>query len=421
LTCVAGRGDIAIPAGLEFTGPGLSFPSFIRPMQSTVSSPTARVPKHLVLVTHEFHPHRGGIAVFAAEMARAAKQLDFEVEVWAPALPAGGSDSQWPFPVRRLPLAGNHSLLSQWRMARELLAHRQRLESATLYIPEPGPFLSMLLLQYFDTLRPAGLVLTFHGSEIQRLASRRLLRWSTTHLLQKATCISVVSVFARDLLQQHFPESAGKVVITPGALRTDLPLATDPGARKNSRIIVLTVARLNPRKGQLQVINALKALPPAQQVQLEYWVVGAHSKDNYASLLAKAAANANFPVRFLGDIPDGKLGQIYRQADIFAMTSMPYKQSVEGFGLVYLEAGAHGLPVVANNIGGVPEAVAHGVNGLLVEPCDGVALAAAFSRLIADPGLRRKLGEAGRARARQTSWLDSARALFGPSRSALPT
>ena len=383
-------------------------------MPSTASRSPHPITNHLVLVTHEFHPHRGGIAVYAAEMARAAQDLNFDVEVWAPSLPPGTEDAAWPFPVRRLPLAGDHSLLSQWRMARQLLAHRQRLRSATLYIPEPGPLLSMLLLQYFDTLRPARLMLTFHGSEIQRLASRRLLRWSTTHLLRKATRISVVSGFARDLLLQHFPAATGKVVISPGALRTDLPPATagTPG-RKSSRIIVLTVARLNPRKGQLQVIHALKALPREQQAQIEYWVVGAHNKENYAAQLTAAAGDAGFPVEFLGDIPEEKLGEIYRQADIFAMTSMPFKHSVEGFGLVYLEAGAHGLPVVANLIGGVPEAVEDEVTGLLVKPGDVPALTAAFSRLIADPALRQRLGARGRARAGGTSWRDSAQSLFG--------
>ena len=270
----------------------------------------------------------------------------------------------------------------------------------------------MLLLQYFDTLRPAQLLLTFHGSEIQRLASRWPLRWSTSHLLQKATRISVVSTFARDLLQQNFPEAANKVVITPGALRSGLG-SDSPSASRQNKTIILTVARLNPRKGQLAVISALQALPAAQRAGLEYWLVGAHSKENYDVALDQAAAGADFPVKFLGDIPDDKLGAIYAQADIFAMTSMPHKQSIEGFGLVYLEAGSHGLPVVAHAIGGVPEAVIDGETGLLVAPGDSAALSAAFARLLGDPALRRRLGEAGRVRARRHTWRDSAQSLFG--------
>jgi len=124
----------------------------------------------------------------------------------------------------------------------------------------------------------------------------------------------------------------------------------------------------------LEVIHALKALPATQRASLEYWLVGAHGKENYDKLLAAAAADAGFPVKFIGDIPDDQLGATYAQADIFAMTSMPHRHSVEGFGLVYLEAGAHGLPIVAHAIGGVPEAVVDGVTGLLVAPGDTPAL-----------------------------------------------
>jgi len=384
------------------------------------SFPDKKSAPSLILVTHEYHPHRGGIAVYSAEMARAAQELNYRVEVWAPALPEGVTEPAWPFQVRRLPLSGDHSLRSQWCMARELIAHADRLNDATLYIPEPGPLLAMLLLQYFDTIRPARLMLTFHGSEIQRLASRRLLRWSTNHLLTKATRISVVSDFARNLLQCHFPQAGGKVVVTPGALRSDLRMnQSSPAALPGSKTVILTVARLNPRKGQLEVINALKSLQPAQRAALEYWLVGAHGKENYDSLLAAAAAQADFPVKFLGDIPDEKLGVIYAQADIFAMTSMPHKHSVEGFGLVYLEAGAHGLPIVAHAIGGVPEAVLDGETGLLVAPGDTTALTQAFARLLDDAPLRRRLGEAARTRALGHTWRDSALALFGqPPRAA---
>jgi glycosyltransferase involved in cell wall biosynthesis len=373
----------------------------------------------LILVTHEFYPHRGGIAVYAAEMARAACELGYTVEVWAPALPAQVPEPDWPFAIRRLALRGDHGLVSQWRMAGELLAQAGRINNATLYIPEPGPLLAMLLLQYFDTIQPARLLLTFHGSEIQRLASRRLLRWSTNHLLRRADRISVVSEYARHLLQERFPKAAAKVVVTPGALRPALRLTQSaPAALPGAKTIVLTVARLSPRKGQLEVIRALQGLPPEKRATLEYWLVGAHGKENYDRLLEAAAAGAGFPVRFLGDIPDDQLSSLYAQADIFAMTSMPHRHSVEGFGLVYLEAGAHGLPIVAHAIGGVPEAVRDGETGLLVAPGDTAALTRAFARLIDDVPLRRRLGEAGRARALARTWRDSALALFGqpPSR-----
>lgn len=372
-------------------------------------------PQRIVALTHEFYPHRGGIAVFTAEIAAAAARLGHDVEVWAPALRGAEAEPGWPFVVQRLNIRGTQNLADQWRMARHIFAHREQWRDAILYVSEPGPLLSMLTLQFFDVLPPGKLIITLHGSEILRLAMRPLTRASAHRLFTRADRISVVSRYAGRLLVDLFPNTAGKVVLTHGALRADFARTNLPSPRTDSdRIVVLTVARIHPRKGQLRVLEALRALPSPLRARLEYWIVGGHGKENYEPALRAAAEHAGFPVKFLGNIPDEELGPIYSQADIFAMTSMPHRLSVEGFGLVYLEAGAHALPVVAHAIGGVPEAVLHGETGLLVPPDDPTALTAAFAQLISDPALRRRLGAAGQARALAHSWDDAARILFSP-------
>jgi phosphatidyl-myo-inositol dimannoside synthase len=374
-------------------------------------SSTAR----LFVATHEFYPHRGGIAVYAAEMAMAAAALGYDVEVWAPALPNGCGERAWPFPVRRLPISNTHSLRNQWRMARAIRNECRNFNDAILYVPEPGPLLSMQLLQLLGILPPCRLMLTLHGSEILKLAMRPLARWSTGRILERAEHVGVVSQHARTLLETFFPRTAVKTVLTHGALRTDLstPAPNSRPAADGRKIVILTVARLHPRKGQLHLLRALQALSPELKSRVEYWLVGAHSKGGYEQTLRAAAERADLPVKFLGDIPDGELGNIYAQADIFAMTSIAHKLSVEGFGLVYLEAGSHGLPIVAHAIGGVPEAVIENETGLLVPPDDSAALTLALARLIGDPALRKRLGDAGRARAHRHTWRDNALMLFG--------
>jgi glycosyltransferase involved in cell wall biosynthesis len=371
----------------------------------------------LVMVTLEFYPHRGGIAVYAAEMANAASRLGYDVEVWAPALPANVPERSWPFRIRRLPIDGSHGLRNQWTIARELGSASADLQDAILYIPEPGPLLSLLVLQFLDTLPGGRLVVTLHGSEILKLGMRPLATWSTRRLLGRAEAIGVVSNHTRQLFEEFFPGLSPKIVVTPGALRSDFrsngsrpPVPSDKG----DKIVILTVARLHPRKGQIEVIEALKALPAADRSRIEYWLVGGHSKERYDEALNAAGAGAGFPIKFLGDVADEDLGRTYARADIFAMTSVPHKLSVEGYGLAYLEAGAHGLPVVAHAIGGVPEAVRDGGSGLLVRPGDRTGLTAAFARLIGDSTLRKKLGDAGRALATCRTWSDNASALFGP-------
>jgi glycosyltransferase involved in cell wall biosynthesis len=367
------------------------------------------------LITHEFYPKRGGIATFTEEIARAASDLGHEVEVWAQSA-RKASEKTWPFSIQRLAVKGTHGIACQAGLARQLIAQRRRLRNATVYLPEPGPMLAMMFLQYFKTFRPRRLVLTFHGSEILRFSNNPILRAHTRRLIRNATRISTLSRYTQQLLLERFPEAAGKTLITPGALRSDFTVVTSPSAtpfHAKSRLVVLTVGRLHPRKGQLITLEALKALSPRFRSQIEYWIVGSGvGKSRYEHALRNAGTSAGFPVRFLGNLPDAELDQVYDQADVFAMTSVDYRRSVEGFGLVYLEAAAHGLPIVAHAVGGVPEAVVDGVTGLLVPPNHPAQLTAAFEKLISDFALRKHLGSAGREWARRNRWETSARLLF---------
>ena len=393
---------------------------------ATIPPPCADLPKTpanktpVFLVTHEFYPRHGGIATFAEQIARAATKLGYDLEVWAQAAQPGAKEKSWPFRLRRMPLKGTHDLCCQVRTMREMIIHRRRLRYATVYLPEPGPMLAMMLLQVVSGFRPKRLVLTFHGSEILKFHGDPLQRLMTRQLIRRASRISVLTDYTHQLLCGHFPEAAGKTFLTPGALRADFVLAAPSDVPERARrIVILTVGRLHPRKGQRFIIEALQALPAAQQKMIEYWLVGSDTKENYEEHLKEAAGRSGFVVRFLGRVPDDELACIYRQADIFAMTSIDHRHSVEGFGLVYLEAAAHGLPVVAHAVGGVPEAVVDGVTGLLVPPDNRDALCAAFSRLIADKDLRRRLGAAGRKWAHRNSWARSADLLFNHSEWAI--
>lgn len=368
-------------------------------------------------VTHEFFPHRGGIATFTEEMARATTALGFDVEVWAQAN-RSEAERQWSFPVKRLPLKGTHNLSCQLKLAKHMIRHRRELRRSTVYIPEPGPMLTMMMLQWAHAFRPKRLLLTFHGSEILRFSDSPTARPLTRRLIQSADMVSTLTNYTQQLLLEHFPEAAEKAVLTPGALRSDFEIATvaDRGTR-GDKSIVLTVGRIHPRKGQDIVLEALMALPSHLRDRTEYWIVGVGKKNGYESRLRATAANSGVTVRFFGDVTNRELGRIYDQADIFAMTSVDHEMSVEGFGLVYLEAAAHGLPVVAHRVGGVPEAVVDNHTGILVPPMHIPSLTLALKRLITNPSLRRTFGENGREWARRNCWMKSAETLFAPEAS----
>ncbi len=354
---------------------------------------------------------KGGIATFVEEIAQACHELGTPVEVWAPQ-GRTPSERRFPFPVRRIALRGTQDLSCQMRMAREMIAHRRALRQGIVYLPEPGPLLAMTYLHFFKAFKPARLLLTFHGTEVQSFSARPAARMMVARLIQNADRVSTSSGFVRDLLCERFPAAASKVVVTPGAPRKAFLKKDTSKFHTTDKIVVLTVGRLHPRKGQLLVLDALNALPEELARKVEFWIVGRGRRGDYEAQLRRRAASSKVPVVFLGNIDDDDLEHIYRRADIFAMTSVNHGHSIEGFGLVYMEAASFGLPIVGHAVGGVPEAVRHAETGLLVAPGDSAALVDAFRRLIADAALRKRLGDSGRKWARKRTWQDCAHALL---------
>jgi len=367
----------------------------------------------LFILTHEFHPVKGGIATFTEEMALSASRMGFDVEVWAPSTPTEVDlDKNWPFTVRRLDLKGTQDWPCRLAISKEIIDNRQDLRNAIVYLPEPGPISAVLYLQFIKAFQPGHLYLTFHGSEILNYHRRIHHRIMLGKLIERADRISVVSQFTHRLLTRRFPEAKSKTILTPCALRSDFTPMEGATAPDEDKVVILTVGRLHPRKGQHRVIKALGKLPPDLRQRVEYWIVGTDKKGEYLRELKSLIRQSDVSVKLLGNINDEELEAVYRQANIFAMTSIHYKNSVEGFGLVYLEAASCGLPVVAHRVGGVPDAVINEQTGLLVPPRNPAALTHAFQRLIEDPKLRRKLGEQGKQWSQVNRWDRSVEALF---------
>jgi phosphatidylinositol alpha-1,6-mannosyltransferase len=128
------------------------------------------------------------------------------------------------------------------------------------------------------------------------------------------------------------------------------------------KFILLTVGRLDERKGHKKVLEAIKDLE-----NIEYLIAG--SGDMEQEIKQKIEElNIQDKVEMLGYVPDEDLVQLYHESDLFIMTSTKTQNSVEGFGIVYLEANATSLPVIAADTGGTPSAVKDGETGLLTDP-----------------------------------------------------
>jgi phosphatidyl-myo-inositol dimannoside synthase len=275
----------------------------------------------------------------------------------------------------------------------------------------------MRMWMYFNLLKIShvrGLVLTLHGSEIDLFSEGWARRRLFSRLLSSADRISVVSRYCRDELLGRFPDIESKVRITNGALRPEVPGIDTPvdGTLKNGRIVILTVGRIHPRKGQLAVIEALGLMEPEMRSQFVYRCVGPRRREKYLHVLERAADVLGVTFQYAGEVDSARLNEEYLHADIFAMTSDKTGHSVEGFGLTYLEASAYGLPIVAHRTGGVADSVRDGFNGLKVDPDDRESLAGVFKSLAKKRDLRARLGENGRKWVRSFSWSETAKALF---------
>jgi phosphatidylinositol alpha-1,6-mannosyltransferase len=168
---------------------------------------------------------------------------------------------------------------------------------------------------------------------------------------------------------------------------------------------VLTIARIVDRyKGHDVMVRALALV--RQTVPGARWVViGDGSLRPAIEELARASGLGE-AVLFLGAVSDEQRSQWLRRADVFAMPSrVPADgHAGEGFGISFLEAGAHGKPVVAGGVGGALDSVVDGRTGLLVDPTDPVAVADALVRLLSDRDLAARLGRGGAERAREFAW-----------------
>lgn len=196
--------------------------------------------------------------------------------------------------------------------------------------------------------------------------------------------------------------------ISPGV---DLPEAA-PTDRADRRPLVVTIARMEDRhKGHDVMVRAMALI--RSKVPDAHWVVIGDGplRGSVECLVAAHGLEAN--VTFTGSVPDAERDAWLERARVFAMPSRLPGGRVggEGFGIVYMEASARGLPVVGGNVGGALDAVEHDGTGLLVDPTDHVAVAEAITSLLIDPAHAESLARNGRSRAEEMTWPRIARAL----------
>jgi phosphatidylinositol alpha-1,6-mannosyltransferase len=352
------------------------------------------MPKTLI-VTNDFPPRTGGIqsCVHALAMRMPA------VVVYAPAWEgASAYDRTLPFPVVRHPTSLMLPLPSVRDRAARLLAEHGC--NSVLF----GAAAPLGLVA--PALRKAGarrLVALTHGHEAgwaalpgARSALRRIgdsvdaLTYLTEYFrLRLARVLSPAAAARMARLAPGVDTATFRPGAGGGAVRERLGLADRP--------IVVCVSRLVTRKGQDTLIRAWPQVCAAGGVLPVLLLVGGGRAAGRLQRLARQLGVAE-TVIFAGEVPQQELPAYYDAANIFAMPCRTRLGGldVEGFGAVYLEAAATGLPVIAGNSGGAPDAVRDGETGYVVPGGDVTALTHRLNQLLSDPEAAKAMGAKGR-------------------------
>ena len=340
------------------------------------------------LITSEFPPDHGGVETYAWQLANELGQRpDMHVTVYAP--PKSASIAAPPG-VTIKPILTSCMGLDWPRLRNEPVDVWHALSAAHAWIAEKNrPTVVSVhgndfLAPYPLTMRPA---LAMPGLRTLRPVVWRRLRpmWQRTtrrmlaRALPRTAAILANSHFTAEVLLKQHPACADKMQIT--WVGVDPSFFEVPRAPKNKVPQLLTVSRLSePRKNVDRVLHALATLKG--RFEFEYTVAGEGMLRPELVRLAERLGLSK-RVRFVGRVSDEALRDLYARADLFVLTASIVPGSHEGFGIVYLEAAASGVPSLAARLAGAAEAVAEGRSGFFVDTPDAASISTALSRYLA--------------------------------------
>jgi phosphatidyl-myo-inositol dimannoside synthase len=254
-----------------------------------------------------------------------------------------------------------------------------------------------------------------HGEELGYASTSRELSWLLRRVYRRAAAIAANSRNSARLLAGWGVEADRITVIHPGVDATRFRPDADRGPWRErhapqGELLLLSVGRLHRRKGHDLVLAALATWQP-EDPPVRYLIAG---DGDHREVLETEARSLGIRDRvvFLGPVTDDELPGLYAASDIFVLPNRRDGVDFEGFGIVFLEAAAAGLPCIAGESGGAPEAIQDGETGLLVSGTDHCELADVIRRLARSTDERRRMGERGRRRAlHEFRWEDGVRRL----------
>ncbi len=336
----------------------------------------------ILICANSYPPQLGGLATYSSQLALPLAKLNFNITVLAPASPAHKSfDIERPYNILRYS--------SKIDLYQKCLF--EMLRADLIFIVQRGNYLT--IAYHINKILCRPYVVALHGHEVQ---SRK--RKSIVKKMNHASALVPGSTYAANHFKGLGVNPSLLTVINHGTTPI-IKNNVDVRAKYNldGKLIILTVARLTKHKGQDHLLKSLpkilKAIPNAH-----YLMVGDGPDKEYLENLAFHQLNLREKVTFAGAISNENVAACYHECDVFAMISRQYENSVEGFGIAFLEAGYAGKAVVGGDSGGIPDAVERDKMGILVNPNDLDEIALAIIDLLQNKNKRTEYGKNGRNR-----------------------
>ncbi|WP_034648486.1 glycosyltransferase family 4 protein [Corynebacterium vitaeruminis] len=350
----------------------------------------------VLLVTNDFPPTLGGIQSYLRDFVDTLPAEDLVVFASVQDAEAARAwDARQPYKVIRWPVKMMLPTLATARRMQEII-REEKID--TVWLGASAPL--ALMASWAKKAGAKRVVASTHGHEVgwsMLPGARQALKI----IGRDCDAITYIAEYTLGRFARAFGGRRKFVHLPSGVSVTDfVPVAEEERERLRSELgwegegpFIVCISRLVPRKGQDRLIEALpevlRAFPNAQLV-----LVGGGS---YEKRLRELAQGLEDHVSFLGRVDDDVMKKAMQAATVFAMPARTRGKGldVEGLGIVYLEAQACGIPVLAGDSGGAPETVTP-ESGVVVRGNDVEAIADALKRILSDPAAARQMGMAGR-------------------------
>ncbi|MGP6472993.1 glycosyltransferase family 4 protein [Rahnella aceris] len=325
--------------------------------------------RKILVLTNEFYPFKGGIGRYCEELINVIKN-DNLVTLIAPEYNATLKDSELSHGITLDLFSGGQ--FKYWhlpRLIKKVISVDFRKYDYVLVADWPF----WVAIQCINMLRIQNKIqfnLMLHGSEVLNLKNGKASIFAKSlNLFSGIKTIFTNSNYTkRILLENHAVPSNIPVVVTYLGVSQDSNLSNENYIDNinSKQFNVLTVGRLDERKGYDYVIESLGLIPPDIRKEIHYTVVG-NGSDEYKNKLKDLARKNQVNLDIRTGVDDKELENIYKNNKVFILAAKHSNKKIEGFGLVFLEAAKYGVPSIATDVGAISEVVINNHTGLVVK------------------------------------------------------